>query len=87
MIIGGPRVRLDWCTGDAHTIGCLAVGDPAIEELFVLASDVGLQRIKVLIAPRDLRQHGGRDASPAPSPWLDELHATLRAEMAALRSR
>ena len=20
MIIGGPRVRLDWCTGDAHTI-------------------------------------------------------------------
>ena len=20
VIIGGPRVRLDWCTGDAHTV-------------------------------------------------------------------
>ncbi len=69
------------------SIGCIAIGDPAIEELFVLAADVGLPRIKVLIAPRDLRQHAGRDVPPSGSAWLDELYATLRAEMAALRSR
>jgi hypothetical protein len=69
------------------SIGCIAVGDAAIEELFVLASDVGLARIKVVIAPRDLRQHAGRDGAATGSPWLDELEATLRAEMAALRSR
>ena len=73
--------------GRAVSIGCIAVGDPAIEELFVLASDVGLARIKVLIAPRDLRQSAGRDVAPSGSPWLDELYAALRAEMAALRSR
>jgi L,D-transpeptidase catalytic domain len=69
------------------SIGCIALGDTAIEELFVLASDVGLPRVKVLIAPRDLRQHAGRDASPRRSPWLDELYAALRAEMAVLSVR
>ncbi|HET9317664.1 MAG TPA: L,D-transpeptidase family protein [Vicinamibacteria bacterium] len=69
------------------SIGCIAVGDPAIEELFVLASDVGLPRVKVLIAPRDLRQHAGRDAAPTGSPWLEELYAALRREMAALSVR
>ena len=69
------------------SIGCIALGDPAIEELFVLASDVGLARIKVLIAPRDLRRHAGRDAAPARSTWLDELYGSLRREMAVLSVR
>ena len=59
------------------------MGDTAIEELFVLAADVGVPRIKVLIAPRDFRLHAGRDVEPARSPWVDELYRTLRAEMAA----
>lgn len=69
------------------SIGCIAIGDTAIEELFVLASDVGLPRIKVLIAPRDFRLHAGRDVAPARSPWLDELYRTLREEMAGLSAR
>jgi len=73
--------------GREVSIGCIALGDPAIEEVFVLASDVGLRRIKVLIAPRDLRLHPGRDADPPPSRWLDRLYSTLRAEMAPLRVR
>lgn len=73
--------------GREVSIGCIALGDPAIEELFVLASDVGLPRVKVLIAPRDLRQHAGRDVATARSPWLDELYAALRREMTALSVR
>jgi hypothetical protein len=41
----------------------------------------------VLIAPRDFRRHAGRDSQPARSPWLDELYALLRAEMAPLSAR
>jgi hypothetical protein len=73
--------------GREVSIGCIAIGDPAIEEVFVLASDVGLPRIKVLIAPRDLRLHPGRDVPTAANRWLDELYAALRAEMAALSAR
>lgn len=41
--------------GGAASIGCLAVGDPAAEDLFVLAHRAGLGNISLLIVPRDLR--------------------------------
>jgi hypothetical protein len=41
--------------GDARSIGCLAMGDRGIEDLFVLAADVGLERMEVVIAPWDPR--------------------------------
>lgn len=72
--------------GRSVSIGCIALGDPAIEELFVLASDVGVPRIKVLIAPRDLRRHAGRDVEDGRPEWVQELYRTLRAELRALGS-
>lgn len=66
------------------SIGCLALGDPAIEEMFVLASDVSLPRVKVLIAPVDFRRGRAVAPDPARPAWVDELYRTLRAEMAAL---
>jgi hypothetical protein len=66
------------------SIGCIALGDPAIEELFVLAADVGLPRVKVLIAPRDLRLHAGRGVASGRPAWVDELYRSLREEMRAL---
>ena len=41
--------------GGAASIGCLAVGDPAIEDLFVLAARVGLDNIRLIISPCDFR--------------------------------
>jgi len=41
--------------GKAVSIGCLAMGDTVIEELFVLAADVGSTNIEVAIAPTDPR--------------------------------
>src|SRR5262249_22886762 len=41
--------------GKAVSIGCLAVGDVAAEDLFVLAADVGLTNITVILAPVDFR--------------------------------
>jgi len=41
--------------GKNVSIGCVAVGDPGIEELFTLAADTGIARMKVILAPNDLR--------------------------------
>ena len=67
--------------GKDTSIGCLAIGDPAVEELFVLVARVGAGNVRVLIAPDDLR------SKPAPQPkvavpWIDELYAVLRRELA-----
>ncbi|MEI6338364.1 MAG: L,D-transpeptidase family protein [Verrucomicrobiota bacterium] len=43
--------------GGAASIGCLAIGDPAVEELFVLAALTGLDEIGLVIASCDLREN------------------------------
>lgn len=50
--------------GKSASIGCLAMGDEAIEELFVLAADAGLDRISVLILPHDPRSGPLSDQRP-----------------------
>jgi len=47
--------------GGAASIGCLAIGDEAVEELFVLAALTGLDHIELVIAPADLA-----DGAPRP---------------------
>ncbi|MGB5107776.1 MAG: L,D-transpeptidase family protein [Candidatus Zixiibacteriota bacterium] len=41
--------------GGAASIGCVAVGDSAIEELFTLAADTGISNIDVILSPIDFR--------------------------------
>jgi hypothetical protein len=69
--------------GEDLSIGCLAVGNAAIEELFVLVARVGMRNARLVIAPNDLR--GGRPASRdlryRPS-WLPELYARIRSALA-----
>ena len=71
--------------GRAVSIGCVALGDPAIEELFVLAADTGVARVKAVIAPRDLRVASARDPEIA-SAWAPELYRLVRSELARLRA-
>lgn len=47
--------------GQDVSAGCLAMGDPAAEELFVLAARCGINDLRLLIAPRDLRGAGPQD--------------------------
>ena len=42
--------------GGAVSAGCLAIGDPAIEELFLLVARVGLDNVELVIAPWDFRR-------------------------------
>ena len=62
--------------GKALSIGCLALGDEAIEELFVLGNDVGISNIKVIITPTDPR--AGKLIPPTESkPWVKELYQDI----------
>lgn len=63
--------------GKAASIGCLAIGDPAIEELFTLVATVGMKKVKVIIAP----QRNMIDISPAAIPWINELYQQISQEL------
>ncbi|TAL58420.1 MAG: hypothetical protein EPN84_13020, partial [Legionella sp.] len=60
--------------GKNLSVGCLAVGDLAIDQLFVLARRVGLKNIQVIIAPNDLRYKKPTTSNFAQPRWLPELY-------------
>jgi hypothetical protein len=68
--------------GSDLSIGCLAMGDPAIEELFVLAARVGAGNVDVLIAPWDLRRRAAPSDTGQGIEWLGDLYAGLGAALA-----
>ncbi len=70
--------------GGAESIGCIAIGDPAVEELFVLVARTGLDNIQLIIAPRDLRQEVPKAGAGDTPRWIAELHEQVRSEMAKL---
>ncbi len=64
--------------GKNYSVGCLAVGDAAMDELFLLAYRVGLEHVQLIIAPNDLRR-----AKPATTffnepRWLPTLYQNIR---------
>ncbi len=62
--------------GGAHSIGCVAIGDRAIENLFVLVADVGMERVQVIVAPRDPR--GAIPLAPIPGlPFTADLYRRI----------
>jgi len=71
--------------GGTASIGCLAMGDPVIEELFTLAVDVGLNDVQVIIAPDDLRER--EVAVEGAPPWSRELYAQIREGLRGLRGQ
>ncbi len=72
--------------GNCVSIGCLAMGDEAIEELFVLVHDVGLKNTEMIIAPADLRRDSVTVTTNPALPWSDDLYNTIRAALAPFRS-
>ncbi len=63
--------------GGTRSVGCIAVGDRAIEELFVLAFDVGIEKIKVIICPTDFRQAQIPPSLHIEHEWINELYKQL----------
>ena len=67
--------------GRAVSIGCVALGDPAIEELFTLVAQTGHPKVRVILAPNDLRvaQPLFHESSPR---WVRDLYRTVAAALA-----
>lgn len=63
--------------GKSLSVGCLAVGDKAIDQLFLLTRRVGLSHVQLIIAPNDLRREKPATASFAQPRWLPELYKNL----------
>lgn len=62
--------------GGSLSIGCLAMGDEAVEELFVLAARSGKENLRVIIAPTDFRVEPPRSIMHEPR-WVSMLYAEL----------
>jgi hypothetical protein len=70
--------------GKADSIGCLAMGDDAIDELFVLVAQAGMENAKVVIAPHDPRLRPLDPYADGLPDWADELYGTIAREIQAL---
>lgn len=72
--------------GNNMSVGCIAIGDEAIEEVFVLSARAIKNGIKVIIMPYDMRikdndsarKNAAAKASP---PWIGELYSNIKNEI------
>lgn len=68
--------------GGAASIGCVALGDAAIEELFWLVASVGYERVELVFVP-DVPPFSVVAATDS-LPWLAERYRELEARLTAL---
>lgn len=71
--------------GKALSIGCLAMGDEAIEELFVLVSDTGKEKAQIVLTPYDFRKIPINYSHNKEIRWLPELYKNINEELSFLR--
>ena len=63
--------------GKSVTIGCIPIGDRAIEELFTLIYRVGLNNCRAVIAPCDMRKKNKKLSTVQPI-WLKEKYTRIK---------
>lgn len=63
--------------GKAVSIGCLAMGDPAIEELFTLVVKSGPKNVAVVIAPSDPRRRDLAPLAQGQPAWVADLYTDI----------
>ncbi len=70
--------------GSSVSIGCLAMGDEAAEDLFVLAADTGLPDMTVILAPVDFRRGASVPKAVRLPDWTAALYAQVKSRLAEL---
>ncbi len=73
--------------GKAQSVGCLAIGDHAIDQLFMLSRRVGLDQIELIIAPNDLRRAKAKTKPQAQPRWLPELYQQIESKLSVFPIR
>jgi hypothetical protein len=67
--------------GSYWSTGCLAMGNSAIEELYVLVNDVGCKNIDLTFAPCDLRKVKPDVDFKSQPKWLPQLYKELKEKL------
>ena len=67
--------------GKNVSAGCLAMGDAAIEELFVMVAHVGTENLRVIITPSDPRVAPLDASAPHLPDWTNDLYREITAEI------
>ena len=67
--------------GKAVTIGCVPVGDDAIEDIFYLAHAVGIKNVSVVIAPYDMRSGRKLELEKSSIAWYPDLCREIAAAL------
>ncbi len=73
--------------GSSASIGCLAMGDEAAEDLFVLAAETGIENIEVILSPVDFRVRelpSGDSHSPE---WTPEIYGDIQKALSKMISK
>ncbi len=72
--------------GKAKSVGCLAMGDEASEDFFVLAADTGITNITVILSPVDFRAGKTVPENAKLTPWSEQLHQEIKTRLTAFPS-
>lgn len=67
--------------GSSASIGCLAMGDRAAEDLFILSALVSKERTRIVVSPTDFRVPGSRAPRVTGPGWTESLYGELRREL------
>lgn len=70
--------------GNSVSIGCLAMGDEAAEDLFVLAADTGLKNITAILTPVDFRRGRAVPKDVRLPAWTAGLYSQIQTNLAVL---
>jgi hypothetical protein len=68
--------------GSNVSVGCLAMGDEAAEDLFVLAAETGVDNVKIVLSPASAGT--AWPIRPKSPPWTAVLYTALAAELGKL---
>jgi hypothetical protein len=66
--------------GSAWSVGCLAIGNQNVEEIYALVSRTGPEKVQVMIVPYDFRVRNYSITKHDP-PWLESLYGYLSLRM------
>jgi murein L,D-transpeptidase YafK len=73
--------------GKATSVGCLAMGNEAAEDLFVLAAETGIENVRVILSPVDFRIRELPSGMPSVPEWTSELYAEIRQELQRFKTQ
>ena len=72
--------------GSNVSIGCLAMGDEAAEDLFILAAETGIENISVILSPVDFRMSTFPEVTYSLPEWTDVLYEQIKQELSKLKT-